>query len=303
MRLLTLIIFFAAFLNAVEYNGNIEYFYKNLDKYQDENSINFKLKLQEDQDEFTLYSNIIGLSSNKYDYLKANELYLKYYLDDSDILIGKDIKFFGVLEGYNLTDIYNKKNIQYDLFDKDEKLGRYNITFTKEFENSDIQLIGATKDEEYLFKYSTSTDFSDINFLFSHQNSITRYSTYNNLVYANSIFKLEYSYTTTKIKDYYEAGLGVEKEFSNLTGYLEYYKSNNLFLQNQNDIFTAIKYDFKNINDSNIKLGLFKDLDSYNYIRLAEFETRFKESFKVNLQYLKYDNLIKRYYIKLGYYF
>ena len=314
MKLFFVLILFITLLNSTDYSGNIEYFYKNLKNIKDENSINFKLKLQNDQDNYTLYSQIETLNSNKNNYTKLNEAYIKYFINNDEILIGKEIKFFGVLEGYNITDIFNKKNILYDPFDKKRKLGRYNLSYTKEFEeyDGDISFIIAStlqnnnisldKYDKFI-KYSLSTDESDINFLLYDSLNITKYLTYNNFIYNNIIFKLEYSYSKNILKDYYESGFGIEKEFNNITIYTEYYKSNNKLLQMQNDIFIALKYDFKNIDDTNIKFGIFKDLDNYIYTKSFEYETRYKENFKIKLQYINYNKISQNYYIKIGYYF
>jgi len=74
-------------------------------------------------------------------YIDFSDLYYKYDFEDSDILIGRNIRFWGALEFYNITDVFNSKDLLDDPFDYDSKLGAWNVAYTKYLDNSEVSLI------------------------------------------------------------------------------------------------------------------------------------------------------------------
>ncbi len=74
-------------------------------------------------------------------YVDFNDLYYKYNFEESDILIGRNIRFWGALEFYNLSDVFNTKDFLDNPFDYESKLGAWNVAYTRYLENSEISLI------------------------------------------------------------------------------------------------------------------------------------------------------------------
>ena len=74
-------------------------------------------------------------------YFDANDLYYKHNFENSDLLIGRNTRFWGAMEFYNHTDNFNTKDWRDNPFDYDSKLGANNIAYTHYFENSEFSLI------------------------------------------------------------------------------------------------------------------------------------------------------------------
>ena len=73
-------------------------------------------------------------------YLYLNEIYYRFYLENSDIQVGKSVLFWGSLEAYNITDVFNVKNLlygPYSPYDKEKKLGSWNTSLRYNFESGD----------------------------------------------------------------------------------------------------------------------------------------------------------------------
>jgi len=90
---------------------------------------------------FTTDANVEFLYSSRYTqrrYLLLNELYIVKDFEEYSIRFGKEIKYFGELEGYNIADFYNQKNYLKDPFDKSAKYGTLGIDITRYFEDNSI---------------------------------------------------------------------------------------------------------------------------------------------------------------------
>jgi len=81
-------------------------------------------------------------------YIDFSELYYKYDFEDSELLIGKNTLFWGALEVYNIVDVFNTKDLLDDPFDYDKKLGAWNLSWTKFFENSEFSMMLKFKEED-----------------------------------------------------------------------------------------------------------------------------------------------------------
>jgi hypothetical protein len=99
-------------------------------------------KLSFENDYFTTDAAVEFLYSSEYKkrrYLLLNELYLTKEFDDYSFTIGKELKYWGELEGYNIADIYNQKNYLKDPFDKSAKLGSIGANVTRYFEENSLE--------------------------------------------------------------------------------------------------------------------------------------------------------------------
>jgi len=324
MRYLLSILFISSTLIAseLEYKGNIGIDIKKYNynisflKQKTQKTIEANIELKKTYEEVVLFTKIesikdIDKSTRKY--LKLNEFYLKYEADNYDIKIGRDIKYWGAMELYNITDIYNKKNTQYNENDKDAKLGTDGFTYNYYLQNEDSisVIISKNKDAKNnissFLKYSgsrddiASRDFSYI--LSSFDESFLMFHT---LIIKDSIYKVEYLYLN-KTKTY-KTAIGIEhtlygiNDKKDLSIMLEYYKSNNKNTIYQNNIFLGSRLTFNDTKSSDLTIGLIKDNSKDEYSKSIEFNTRIYDEFKTKLSYISNEN-VSIYNINIAYHF
>ncbi len=325
MRLVFSLVFIAfnIFANDIELKGNIgvEYKKKTFSNSSTDTinskSINGQLELTYYYNKLKLFTNIEALKDkddSQRNYIKLNEAYIKYEADDYDLLIGKDIRFWGSLEIHNLTDIFNKKNILNDPYDKDKKLGTVNLTYTKYFDNEDEISVILTDDKPYskYISYSGSRDdiaSRDFSYILSTSQDNDKFLTYHTAILDDTIYKFEFAYTNVETSNnYYESGLGIEHTLygvinkKDLGLILEYYRSDNSTISFQDDMFIGIRLNFNDTDDSDIVTGVIKDLDTQQKGYSFEYNTRFQDNFKFKIAYLK-NNTFDIVSLNVGYYF
>jgi hypothetical protein len=156
------VIFVSSMLSVVllaegfEYKGNIgfENAYINHDiagKRNKQNAFHLELELKQKVDDGQFVFNgkaIFDKDDKERRYIGINDLYYKHNFEDSDLLIGKNTRFWGAMEFYNHTDNFNTKDTLDDPFDYDSKIGAWNIAYTHYFENSELALIAKVHEEE-----------------------------------------------------------------------------------------------------------------------------------------------------------
>ena len=235
-------------------------------------------------------------------YSKVNEVFFKYESDNYDLKIGKDIKYWGALELHNLTDIYNEKNTQNDMFDESSKLGTKAITYNYYLQNEDSisLIISEDKNEKNnissYIKYSGSRDdIASRDFAYILNSKDEKFLMFHTLIVNDSIYKLEYLYKNKTKK--YQAGIGIEHTLyglinkKDLSLLLEYYKSNETINSYKNKIFLASRLTFNDVSSSDLTIGLIKDNTLDEYSKSVEYNTRLYDKFKIKLSYLKNDSL------------
>jgi hypothetical protein len=89
-------------------------------------------------------------------YIDFNDLYYQYNFENSDILIGRNTRFWGALEFYNIADVFNSKDYLDDPFDYDSKLGSWNIAYTHYLDNAELSLIVKVHEERQRMQDSAS---------------------------------------------------------------------------------------------------------------------------------------------------
>ena len=166
MKKITAGLLFTTFLLAggTEYKGNlgIEYDYFSHDLFaKRDNAFAFRgeFEVKKELGDTQLKANIKGLwdkDDHNRRYIDIQELYYKYNFENSELLIGKNILFWGALEVYNLVDVFNTKDILDDPFDYDQKLGAWNLSWTRFFENSELSFILKLKEEDQKMQESDS---------------------------------------------------------------------------------------------------------------------------------------------------
>jgi len=80
--------------------------------------------------------------STNYDkqYVQLKELYARQEYETYLLSIGKVVKHWGELEGFNVTDVYNQKNYEADPFNKDDKVGNWSASVSSFSENHNVEL-------------------------------------------------------------------------------------------------------------------------------------------------------------------
>jgi hypothetical protein len=313
MKYLALILFCIVFLEAsnISYKGNIGVEYEKINykhplaKDKTNKGLNGKLELE---DNFDSYRGFIALefledsSNDDRDYTKVNEFYIEGEYANYAIKVGRDVRFWGALELHNISDIYNIKNDKYQ-FDKDKKIGSDGISVSYFFENEDeLSLISIKKDDisNKFIKYSTTRDILDgvdLSFIYNKNSDQKNYLTYNTLLHNDTLYKLEYSHSRIKNEKYYQSGVGIEhtlygiRNGKDLGVLVEYYKSDDVTKTYQDDIFLGSRITFNDVDSSDILVGMIQDRDDKKKSYSFEYNTRFFDSVKTTVKYMKNDNL------------
>jgi hypothetical protein len=202
VKILVAIAFSFIYIFAIEPKGDISIEQTNNKNSTNSKSIYGNIKFESSSDIFDFKSNIEYLYDNKYSnrkYINLNEFYISKDYENSRVIVGKIIKFWGELEGYNITDIFNPKNYLFDSFNKDIKLGAYNMAYIYYSDESSFEIGAKLYEDENEFqdfgkvalnsthsKHRPTTyikyDFSTQDFLES-ENKIILWSGYDNKRY------------------------------------------------------------------------------------------------------------------------
>jgi len=94
------------------------------------------------------YYDLKGTSEhNDRSYLRVNELYGQYDFEDSQVLFGKNVRFWGALEVHNLTDGFNIIDLRSDPTEND-KVGSWNAAYTYFTDDGEISIIAKFNEED-----------------------------------------------------------------------------------------------------------------------------------------------------------
>ena len=152
--------------NEFEYKGNIgfESSYAKHDiagKRDTQNALRMELELKEKTSSGQVVFNanaIVDQADKERRYVNVNDLYYKHEFENSDLLIGRNTRFWGAMEFYNHTDSFNTKDWRDNPFDYDAKIGANNIAYTQYFENSDLAIIAKVGQERQRVQDSKSVN-------------------------------------------------------------------------------------------------------------------------------------------------
>ena len=111
-------------------NANLEANYK-----KDALQLHTKIKLQQDLNDLES-----GAKDTHRSYARIDELYAHYEFDDSEVLVGKSLRFWGALEVRNIADVFNPYDLRGDPFYKN-KLGVINAQYTKYTQTGELSFI------------------------------------------------------------------------------------------------------------------------------------------------------------------
>ena len=140
---------------GVEYKGNIGFessYYEHdiTGKRDKQNALRAELELKQKIDSGQFVFNgkaIVDVKDKNRRYFDATDLYYKHEFENSDLLIGRNTRFWGAMEFYNHTDVFNSKDLRDNPFDYDSKIGANNIAYTQYFENSELSVIVKVHEE------------------------------------------------------------------------------------------------------------------------------------------------------------
>jgi len=140
---------------GIEYKGNIGFessYYEHdiTGKRDKQNALRAELELKQKIDSGQFVFNgkaIVDVKDKNRRYFDATDLYYKHEFENSDLLIGRNTRFWGAMEFYNHTDVFNSKDLRDNPFDYDSKIGANNIAYTQYFENSELSVIVKVHEE------------------------------------------------------------------------------------------------------------------------------------------------------------
>ena len=140
---------------SLEYKGNIgiesSYIDHNIAGKRDQQSAvraELELKQKTENGQMVFFGEaIIDQEDKNRRYVDVNDLYYKHEFENSDLLIGRNTRFWGAMEFYNHTDTFNTKDWLDNPFDYDAKLGSNSIAYTHYFDNSELALIAKVGEE------------------------------------------------------------------------------------------------------------------------------------------------------------
>ena len=113
---------------------------------------------------FQTDANVEFLYSHEYKerrYLLLNELYISKEFDAYSVSLGKRVKYWGELEGFNIADIYNQKNYLKDPFDKSAKYGAFGADISRYFDENSLE-VGAKFYEEDITLPTNNTPYAPL---------------------------------------------------------------------------------------------------------------------------------------------
>jgi hypothetical protein len=133
----------------LEYKGNIGFESSYIEheiagKRDKQNALRLELELKQKTASGQIVFNgkaIVDKDDKERRYFDATDLYYKHEFENSDLLIGRNRRFWGAMEFYNHTDNFNTKDWLDNPFDYDSKLGSNNIAYTHYFDNSEFSVI------------------------------------------------------------------------------------------------------------------------------------------------------------------
>ena len=136
-------------LQAVEYKGNIGFESSYIDhdivgKRDKQHAFRADLELKQKVASGQFVFNgkaIFDKDDKERRYVDVNDVYYKHEFENSDLLIGRNTRFWGAMEFYNHTDNFNTKDWLDNPFDYDSKIGSNNIAYTHYFDNSEFAVI------------------------------------------------------------------------------------------------------------------------------------------------------------------
>ncbi len=137
MKKVVLLILFTHFaIGEIAFKSTVDMTHTGYSYSGDQTEVSGNIELSKEDGFFEGQLSLIYLYSDRYEkrrYLYLNELYASKSMGEYRFEIGKRVAYWGELEGYNITDIFNPKNYLLDPFDKSAKLGSWSVALSRYF--------------------------------------------------------------------------------------------------------------------------------------------------------------------------
>ncbi len=135
------------------------------------------------------YYDLSNKEDNKRTFVRLEELYMQYEVEEDSILAGKNIRFWGALEARNIVDAFNTTDLRTDLFNAD-KIGAYNVAYTHYTDSGELSIIVKLHEENqpmaaYPYVYYFFPEFVTYDDELQSDNSLSRPTVY--LSYSGSL--------------------------------------------------------------------------------------------------------------------
>ncbi len=171
-----------------KHQNNITAF-ESLELSYEQEAWRFQAALYAQQD----YDDVARSADNERTFVRLDELYATYESDDTMLLAGRNIRFWGALEVRNIVDVLNPVDLRSDSFNSD-KMGAWNLAYTYYSDASEFSIMVKLYEENqpmaaYPYAYYVFPPFVTYNDSLTHESSRHRPSIY--LSYVTS-FDWEY---------------------------------------------------------------------------------------------------------------
>ncbi len=290
MKIILYIIISFVFLYSNDFNTNnkikleYDYFNNNNDsKINYAKTLSFTNKIKYKVNNISFIANLYlqkDLKDSKRTFISSNEVYLKYKFNSSFIILGKEVKHWGILEEYNIVNIFNINSNLIDPFETN-KIGNINLTYKYFFENDDsIEFI--TKLDEVKDKYPSKNNpyYPFVNFNYNNN-----FDTHNNkrpsifIKYNGYLENIDYSLIYMNGYDNQRDLKFISVDTINqylylVNKYMGYatYQNNNILYKIETS-YTEVK-DYDNISDYlqfGIGIEYTKEINDFNLVYIAEY--------------------------------
>ena len=143
MKVLVLLVFVLSQLLAFEQKTEIALSSVAYSKYNNETLAKGRSEITFNNASFQTNADMAFLYSSKYKerrYFLLNEFYVSKDFDVDSVRLGKQVNYWGELEGFNITDVYNQKNTLENPFDKSAKYGTWGADVTHYFDENSLEI-------------------------------------------------------------------------------------------------------------------------------------------------------------------
>lgn len=233
MRKIAFAVLCVSSLFGLEHRSNIDLKYFTYSNNSDEKLIGGETRVKYDYSDIELNSTLQYMYSSDYNdrrFIEVNELYAK----TKDLVFGKQIKYFGELEGFNIADTFNTKNYLVDPFDKDAKIGSWGLWNSFYSEDSILELGIKLYEEKQKFP---SQEFEDLSLPLPYKGDLKlQNSRYSPSLYALYGFEIQ--------------------EFANKVIFMHGYDNKRYFVQN---VLSLSQYAYKVNKLSTISNTIYND--------------------------------------------
>jgi len=291
MKIILFVVVGFVFLYSNDFNTNnkikVEYNYFNNNndyKINYAKTLSFTNKIKYKTDNILFITNLYlqkDFKDSKRTFISLNEAYLKYKFNNSFIILGKEVKHWGILEEYNIVNIFNINSNLIDPFETN-KIGNINLTYKYFFENDDsVEFI--TKIDEVKDKYPSKNNpyYPFVNFNYNNnfdtqknKNRPTIFIKYNGYL-ENIDYSLVYMNGYDNQRDLKFISVDIINQYLYLVNkYMGYatYQNNNILYKIETS-YTEVK-DYNSISDY-LQFGIgteyTKKINDFNLVYIAEY--------------------------------